>query len=173
MKSDQKNSDSSAHEDMIRQLMKPGDRKTGFKVPEGYFEELPGQIQSLINTPSSDPSFAHSSGHDLFGSVWIRIATAAVIIIALFLSIPLNKSGKDISSNTADTSNISAAYDASYANDATHSDYVSAIRLMEDPSEKIDESVSSITISDDGITDEDIIEYLKEQELDTDVLAQL
>ena len=45
--------------------------------------------------------------------------------------------------------------------------------MLENPNLENEVTVSFSTVNDDRITDEDIADYLKDQDLDTEVLAQL
>lgn len=143
----------------------------GFKVPEGYFDDLSKKMQEKI--ASGNPAKAVRL-HSYFSTRNIAIAAsvAALIIAGLFIvpAIQKNNNSNNGLSN-ANQTEIPAEnlmYDESVAmqNDADYQQ----IDLNEEM-EII--PVAEHFATDTTITDEDIIQYLSNEDLDTDLLAEL
>lgn len=143
----------------------------GFKVPEGYFDDLSKKMQEKI--ASGNPAKAVRL-HSYFSTRNIAIvASVAALIIAGLLIIPAiqNNSNSGNGFSNANQTEIPAEnlmYDESVAmqNDADYQQ----IDLNEEM-EII--PVAEHFATDTTITDEDIIQYLSNEDLDTDLLAEL
>lgn len=143
----------------------------GFKVPEGYFDDLSKKMQEKIASGIPVKAVRLRS---YFSTRNITIAASvAALIIAGILIIPAiqnnSNSGKGLSNaNQTEIPAENLLYDESVAmqNDADYQQ----IDLNEEM-EII--PVAEHFAADTTITDEDIIQYLSNEDLDTDLLAEL
>jgi hypothetical protein len=146
----------------------------GFKVPEGYFDSLPGRIMvkaEMEKDRQSNPGRMHSMVYST--KVWIPLLAAASIIFTLFFILPESKKTEDILSQVHDTMNLNNAYDASYAGDVLVADYKIMDVFLEQLSADQEISFDNLYYTEEEISNEAIIEYLNEQEIDIDLLAEL
>jgi hypothetical protein len=143
----------------------------GFNVPEGYFDDLSKKMQEKIASGNQSKTVRL---HSYFSTRNIAIAASvAALIIAGLLIIPAiqnnSNSGKGLSNaNQTEIPAENLMYDESVAmqNDADYQQ----IDLNEEM-EII--PVAEHFATDTTITDEDIIQYLSNEDLDTDLLAEL
>lgn len=143
----------------------------GFKVPEGYFDDLSQKMQEKIASGYQAKTVRQRS---YFSTRNIAIATsvAALIIAGLFIIPAMQKNNKAKSglsnANQTEIPAESLMYDESVAmqNDADYQQ----IDLNEEM-EII--PVAEHFAADTTITNEDIIQYLSGEDLDTDLLAEL
>jgi len=143
------------------------------KVPEGYFDALPGRVLDAIQKDQ------YNSGRKdkipslfLKRKAWIPLLAAASLLIAYILFIPgEQKSG--ISGIISDSLNQAATYDASYASDLLTEDLSISEHLLENMPEDVEISFEYTFTEGDTLVDEAILDYLENQELDTELLAQL
>ena len=69
--------------------------------------------------------------------------------------------------------NLTASYDASYATEAIQDEYVLMNEMLDDPDAQLNVETSSDFYESNEISDEDITDYLMDQDIDTDLLAEL
>jgi hypothetical protein len=145
-----------------------------FMVPAGYFDELPGRILDKIAVDKRRPAGSWKGASIfVFRNAWISYLAAATIIIALILIIPWQRSSNKVLTEIHDTLNLNTDYDASYANDAALADYKVIEEYLGNPSNSNYKTLNFNIMDLEEIPDEAIIEYLNEQELDTELLAEL
>jgi len=173
MKRDTKNFEQAETEDLLKSF---NSGKTGieaFKVPEGYFDALPSRIRDEISAGDYE-SHGHVWMKKQFASywVWIPVLSVSLVLLAIFTWMP-DKSKHETIAEIEDTLYLDQALDASYAGEVMFQEYTAVYEMLENPVLQNQEAVSFIGTGDDGITDEEIIEYLNNQELDTEVLSQI
>jgi hypothetical protein len=139
----------------------------GFKVPEGYFNSLGPRITDKIKKQENRsiikilvPSFRKPL-------VWIPVLSTAVVAVLLIFVVPAKKT---LTTPAVDEwAEINMAYDASYAEEV-----LLAESYIYD--KEIESSVVSnpgyVTLSKNEPTIDEITEYLKEQEIDTDIINE-
>ena len=150
---------------------RPGEES--FRVPEGYFHDLPGRIQDkIISARNEEGAFAWFLKLVLARKVWIPALVTACLLIALFIFLPGQKASQPLAAS-ADTLGLKAAYDASYAGETYNAEFAEIDKVMSDPTFDTGSSISFIHTSDPEITGESILDYLQDQELDPELLAQL
>lgn len=152
-----------------------GNKKAeAFKVSDAYFDELPSRIRDSI-TASNGKSVEYKWFPAALASKLVLIPALSIVIllVAIYFSIPSDKSSGISQIEVTDTSGVSLASDASYMQDVVTDEYTTIYKLMESAESISSNSVSFSSVSSDEISDDDIINYLEEQDLDTDVLAEL
>lgn len=164
-------------EDQLPDWMKASrSAESGFKVPVNYFEELPGRIEQTIRKEETGPQLNNAGSSTTRRIIIYRIApllAAASVIIALFFLFPVSKTSNVASNNTNDSLNLTASYDASYATEAIQDEYVLMNEMLDDPDAQLNVETSSDFYESNEISDEDITDYLMDQDIDTDLLAEL
>jgi len=174
MKRNNKHIDSLDPEEILERFSSGLEESKAFKVPEGYFDTLPSRIQDEISAQAQKKlHFPRLWGLFTTRRAWIPLLAVTTMLVAIFLFIPGRKNSQNTLAEIHDTLNLKVAYDASYAGDANFEEYVKVNDLLEKPGVKNPDSVSLFKTSYTGISDDDIIDYLKDQELDSEVLAQL
>lgn len=146
--------------------------KNPFQVPEAYFEDLPGRIQERISGQELEKIQRSSYlTRTLIRKLAVPVL-AALLITALYLFIPWQKTTTDTTSSLHDTLTLKADYDISYANDATISDFKVIEEYLDNPvNQEVSLNLGSTQLED--ISEDVIIEYLNEQEIDPDLFSQL
>jgi len=144
-----------------------------FRVPAGYFDELPGRVQDRILTERNGKRPVTWLTRLLrTRKIWIPVLAAACILIALFISLPVNKSTRPMAV-TSDSLNLKAAYDASYAGENISADYAEIDKVLSDSWFDAKTNISFIRTNDTELSNDSIIDYLQDQEMDPELLAQL
>jgi hypothetical protein len=161
-------------ENILKRFSSTMSEKQVFKVPDGYFESLPARIQDEIAAKAGrNLRSSWLQGLLLVRKAWIPVLSVAIVSLVLLILLPGQNHSDQASADTQDTLNSIEAYDASYAGDAINEEYLKIYQTVEDPNLENVLPVSFVSSSNDGITADDIVEYLQEQELDSEVLAQL
>lgn len=163
-------------EDKIEDWMKEsGSEQGGFKAPDNYFGELPGRIEQAIRNQEKGQKLKNtgSSTSRIVMYRVVPILAAASVIIALFFLFPVGKTTVLTSGSPYDSLNPNASYDASYATEAIQDDYVEMNEMLNAPDAQFDIEMTSEFYESNEITDQDISDYLMDQDLDTDLLAEL
>jgi hypothetical protein len=137
---------------------------SGLKVPEGYFDSLSPRIVDSINDRQSRkvnvPVFRKSI-------VWAPVLATITVAVLLIFVIPAKKNTTIPA--TDEWAEINMAYDASYAEEALFAEGYS----IDNELEKSDLKIESVSLSKNNEpTDEEITEYLKDQDLDLDMITE-
>jgi hypothetical protein len=174
MKKKNIHTDLTGPEEILRRFLPDNPGKEPFKVPEGYFDTLPGRIRDEIGArPATKFNPASIRSYFTFRRVLAPVLAIAVVAVLIFFLLPHPNSSKQSMVENKDTLNLTAGYDASYAGEALFDEYESISKMIEESNLTQDADISFTTTSNDGITNEDICDYLQEQELDSDVIAEL
>jgi hypothetical protein len=174
MKKSTKHNDLSDPEDILDGFIIQKPESEVFKVPEGYFDSLPSRIRDGISAQTQHdlrPSFFR--GLMATRKVWIPALAVAIAFIAIYLLVPGQQNAKESLAEINDTLNFRENYDASYAGEVNFDEYAAIYQMIEDKDIEDDLPASFITTSNDGISNDDICDYLQEQDLDTEVLVEL
>ncbi|MDO9257140.1 MAG: hypothetical protein Q7U54_16595 [Bacteroidales bacterium] len=148
-------------------LTKLRNETQGFKVPDGYFDSLSPRIVDEIKKRENRlivkilvPSFRKPL-------VWVPTLATAIVAILLIFVIPAKK----ISTiPVADEwTEINMAYDASYAEEALLAESYTYDKEIE--SSVITNNASASLIQNEP-TDDEITKYLKDHEIDTDIINE-
>ena len=137
---------------------------SGLNVPEGYFDSLSPRIVDSINDRQNRkvnvPAFRKSI-------VWAPVLATITVAVLLIFVIPARKNTTIPA--TDEWAEINMAYDASYAEEALFSEGYS----IDNELEKSDLKIESVSLSKNNEpTDEEITEYLKDQDLDLDMITE-
>jgi hypothetical protein len=161
-------------EEILKRFSRDQTGNEAFKVPDGYFDSLPERIRSEISSQISGKlNFFSIQNFFTIRRVWAPVLAVAILFIAIFLLLPHPESTHQSLLETTDTLNLNTAYDASYAGEAILDEYININKLIEESTLTDEVELSFVTTSDDGISGEDICDYLQAQVLDTEVLAEM
>jgi len=144
------------------------------KVPEGYFDLLPGRIHAAIrNDQDNSERKSKTQSLDFNYKFWIPLLAAASLVIALIVYSPFGEQKNNYKSMVNDTLNKANTYDASYASDLLADDLSTSEQLLESMPDDAEINFGYTPVEGDTLVEEAILDYLKNQELDTELLAQL
>jgi hypothetical protein len=141
------------------------DRESGHSVPSGYFELLSAQISArIIERPAKSGirNLVSLAGKTV---VWAPSLTTAIAAALFIFFIPAQHTITEKS--TSEWTELRMAYDESYAQEAILSE---AGTLEDQLSIAVPEEVAVNTSGDNELTPEEITEYLKEQDLENELL---
>lgn len=140
----------------------------GFRVPVGYFDSLSPRIVDAIKK-QENKSFIRILIPVFRKPVfWAPLAVTSVIAILLFFAIPDEKvSAVQIADEWTE---LTMVYDASYAEEALLAESHAIDNELEMTNIDFMETASIAGMNEP--TDEEITKYLKEQEIDNDILIQ-
>ena len=139
----------------------------GFKVPDGYFDALSPRIADSVN--KQDRSFVKTLLPTLRKPlVWAPAMASVVVVLLLVFAVPSKKASTiQVIDEWAE---LNMAYDESYAAEV----YLSESSIIDNELEKKDANyiaAASVSAKSDPTLDE-ITEYLKDQDIDTDILNE-
>jgi hypothetical protein len=137
----------------------------GLQVPDGYFDSLSSRISDRINkkSPTAIGSLIITLKKKV---VLIPITAIASVILALFILFPSGQKVPAIAGN--ELSEISLAYDASYAEEAYFSE---SCQIETELKELALSGTASNIVQPGEVTTTEIIEYLGNQEIDPEILS--
>ena len=138
----------------------------GFRVPDGYFDSLSPRIVDEIKK-QGNKSFIRILIPVVRKPVfWAPLAATSVIAILLLFAIPAEK--VPAVQITDEWTELTMAYDASYAEEALLAESHAIDNELEVANIDFMESAPITGMNEP--TDEEITKYLKEQEIDNDIL---
>ncbi|NVO20350.1 MAG: hypothetical protein HXX13_11650 [Bacteroidetes bacterium] len=145
-----------------------------FKVPETYFDQLPGRIHDRIGKESMPGILSLLKKMPyLKPRIVFPLAAAIIIIGGILIFLPRTKdSNRDLVMKQDSSVNMEE-YDESYATEAQFEEFSYAYQTLQD-SDLTNEVISGfISQNENSVSEQDIAEYLKDQDIDSDVLAEL
>ncbi|HEX7410839.1 MAG TPA: hypothetical protein VF298_01740 [Bacteroidales bacterium] len=149
-------------------------RTDPFQVPENYFDELPQKIMDWIAADTQKKQ-ENPQPSPILRRVWMSAAAVAAIAVFFMIIKPANivTISKSPIAKSTKTASLSDEYDQTYADEA----------LLLEENGITDKDVSTIDFNTMGIalssndttsaTTEEIIQYLLDENDDTDLLAGL
>jgi hypothetical protein len=142
--------------------------ESGCQVPEGYFDTLSPRIIDRIK--EKENRALSKSGILVFRKpvVWAPIVAVAIAAVLLIFIIP-SKSNQIIPAYD-ELADINMAYDASYAEEVLLAESYSRDKEIE-MAANIIPVTSSINVNSD-VTEEEIVEYLKDQDLEIEIITE-
>ena len=169
MKSKQNKPNLTNDDGLLPEILQEMRKETGgFKAPAGYFDSLSPRIIDRINSKE------HGSISKVLISgfkkplVWVPVMATLLVIIALVFLIPSQKESPLVVVN--EISDISMAYDPSYAQEAMLIESHTLETKLENSN--IDYTQTSILNGQDEPSAEEIIKYLKDNDVDTELLNE-
>lgn len=144
--------------------------KQGQQVPEGYFDTLSPRIVDRIGNRNRQNRLFIILTTIRKKFVWAPVMATSVIAVLLIFVIPGPKQLPVAPSD--ELSQILMAYDPSYAEESM----LTESEMIDNEIDKSDTfssgSENSFDSSDTGPTDDEIAEYLKNQEIETEMLTE-
>jgi hypothetical protein len=138
----------------------------GFKVPYGYFDSLNPRIADAIQKQENRSVFKTFFFSFRRPLVWAP-SMALIITILLIIVIPTRK--EPVSEVTDEWNEISMAYDPSYAEEV----FFTESNLIDTELENADNNIMTVSITGNNEpTDEEITKYLKDQDVDPELLIE-
>ncbi len=169
MKSKQNKPDLTNEDGFLPEIPEEMRKETGgFKAPAGYFDSLSPRIIDRIN--SKEQSSISNVLISVFKKplVWVPVMATLLVIVSLVFLIPSQKETPVIVVN--EISDISMAYDPSYAQEAILLESHTLETRLENSN--IDYTQTSILNGQNGPSAEEIIKYLKDNDVDTELLNE-
>ena len=138
----------------------------GFKVPDGYFDSLSPRIADALNKQEHRSFFQALVPSFRKPLVWAPVMATALVAVLLLFVIPATK--QSAIQVVDEWTEVNMAYDASYAEEALFAE--SSLLETEIANTDISniEFASNTTVNEP--TDNEITEYLKNQEIESDLL---
>ncbi len=160
------------HEEEIFRRKYP--HSEGFKAPEGYFDSLSEQLREQIANSENKPVQRwYNLRRQTLRPVMIPMAIVAAVLIAVFLFRPGKKSEQQVlNTDTLQPASI-YDYDESYAREAIAFEDVSLSDVVENTGDDLGYILSMSAANDTTLSETDIIDYLNDQEIDPELLAEL
>lgn len=167
MKPDIKNGPN-ASESLLPLLESLKTETQGYKVPDGYFDSLNSRIADKIKNRETSSFLRTSVPVNRKPILWVSVSATMLVAVVLIFVIHANK--ETVIPALDEWTEINMAYDPSYAEEALMAESnIIESELMETDNR----SIESVVLSDvNEPTDEEITEYLKTQELDTEILIE-
>ena len=150
-------------------LIKLKQADQGFKVPDNYFDSLSPRIIDGIKK-KENKSFSSAIIPQLRKpSVW-RSVIAVMIFATMIISFMLVKKEPAVLTATDEWTEMNIAYDESYAEEV----YLAESNILDEEMKNLDANyLASASVTANGEpTINEITEYLKEQEMYTDILNE-
>lgn len=149
-------------------LEKQRQENQGFKVPDGYFDSLSPRIIDSIQK-QENRSFINTLVTALRKPlVWAPAFASVAVVLLLVFAVPSKKA--TLPQVTDEWAEINMAYDESYAAEI----YLSESSIIDNELDKKDANyiaAASVSTKNEPTLDE-ITEYLKDQDIDTDILNE-
>ena len=172
-----KNQNSRKHPDQVKQPAQEASNEIArqsepFIVPDGYFDELPQRVMARIDLKQREIE-VNPKYSILLRRTWIPLAVAASVALFFFIRQPSNLAIKTDASDSIAATYHSIEYDPTYADEAL---LIQEASVTENDEAQIDfKSMSNALNSTDtnGITTEEKIQYLLDENYDTDLITEL
>jgi hypothetical protein len=153
------------NDDLSPLLLKLKGESTGIKVPEGYFDTLSPRIVDSINIKSSSKFTLPIYRKPL---VWAPVMVTIVTAVLLIFVVPTKKTSTTPAID--EWTEIEMGYDASYAEEVLFAESYSLENEIEN-SESITKS-PALSSNEDALTNDEISAYLKDQEVDIEMITE-
>jgi hypothetical protein len=142
--------------------------ESGYKVPVGYFDALSPRIIDRIN--EKDNKVLSKSGILVFRKpvVWAPLMAVAVAAVLLIFIVPPKKN--QIIPVYDELADINMAYDASYAEEVLLAESYNHDKEIEIAVNAIPVTTSVSESSD--LTEDEIEEYLKDQDIEIEIITE-
>lgn len=145
-------------------LQKMKQENSGLKVPAGYFHTLSPRIIDSIN--KQEQRKVHLP---VFRKPIVLAPALAILVVAVLLIFVIPSKETASIPLVDEWAEINMAYDASYAEEALFTESFK----IDNEIEKSDFKIESVSLSmNNEPTDEEITEYLKDQEMDMDMITE-
>lgn len=146
----------------------------GFKAPDRYFDSLMERLREQIADQKETGTHRwYSLNRRSLKPVFIPIGIVAALLIAVFLFLPGKKPVQQATNtDTLQPSGI-YEYDESYAREAIAIEDASLLEEVENSKDDFGYILSISAANDTTLSEADIIDYLNDQEVDPELLAEL
>jgi hypothetical protein len=149
-------------------------KREGLKVPDGYFDSLSQRVQDRVAaSDKKSPAKWFSLGQQSVKTLLIPVTITAVVLIAFIILLPNKKIEQQAIKTDTTPSASTFDYDASYAQEAIAIEDFDLRNEVANSKKDLGLVMSRVAENDTTISDSDIIEYLSEQEIDLELLAEL
>jgi len=157
--------ESEIHSPLLELIKKEGN---SLKVPDGYFDTLNPRIIDKINLQENRKSW--KQGLPVFRKpiVWAPVLATGLVAVLLIFVIPVKN--PEIIPAIDEWTEMNMAYDASFAEEALFTESYTIDNELENSGINISEASSAQ--DNNEITDEEIADYLKEQDLDPEMINE-
>ncbi|HPT14140.1 MAG TPA: hypothetical protein PK796_05075 [Bacteroidales bacterium] len=146
----------------------------GFKAPDGYFDSLSERLREQIaNSENELAQRWYTLNRQTLKPVMIPLAIVAAMLIAVFLFLPEKKSDQQATNTDTLPPASIYDYDESYAREAIALEDASLSDAVENTDDDLGYILSMSAANDTTLSETDIIDYLNDQEIDPELLAEL
>lgn len=147
-------------------LEKLREERQGFKVPHGFFDSLSPRIMDEIKKQDDRTWFTVHFPVFRKPKIWAPVMASMIVVVLLIFVIPLKK--EPVPQVASEWTQISSAYDASYAEEAI----LAESNIIDNQLENTDVGyIASASFSDrNEPTEDEITKYLIDQDVDTEIL---
>lgn len=139
----------------------------GLRVPDGYFDLLSPAIIDRIKEQENKSLLKSHSTVYMKPVVWAPVLATSVAVVLLMFIIPAEN--KETITETDEWTEINIAYDASYAEEVLLAESYNIDYELEN--NNIGDNESNTTKGVIELTDDEITEYLKDQEIDLELIT--
>ncbi len=169
MKTKQNISNQTNHPDQLPKVLEQLRKEvSGFKVPDGYFDSLNSRIVDGI---TNQENIAISKRVVLsFRKPWVWVPTLATVVVATLLIFVVPAKQDTAMPVSDEWTEINMAYDATYAEEALLAESHSIDQELEN--KDINYSASASLTGNNEPTKEEILKYLKEHEMESELLNE-
>ncbi len=171
MKSRIRKTDLSRQNEPDTSSLGPRPGREQFRVPEGYFEALPARVQDAIREKAGGKRFIPIPAFFSRKIVMIPLSLAVIVAAGLLLLLPYQQQSSGVMVTASDS--LKAAYDASYVADVQREEDLLLDSMIDNLPSHPELATPVIQLPKEEISEEAIIEYLKDQDLDIELLAEL
>jgi hypothetical protein len=143
-----------------------------FIVPEGYFDELPSRVMNKIERQKSRPK-AMLTFTGIIRNAWVPAALVTIAALIFFYEQPPQKNKNSTPLNSLVTSAPMNEYDPEYAEEAL---LIEEAGITEKDENQIDMNsmcVSLLKSDTASISNEEKIQFLLDENYDTEIIADL
>lgn len=162
---------SNEREELFRKKFPPA---KGFRVPEGYFDSLSANIRRSIESTEHKPRHAlFTDITNMLRRAWIPVSLLAALFIAFIVFFPGRKSGQQTVTESSVASAGLSSYDESYAGEAIAIEAADLSDEIENSNADPGLMLSKLSQNDTTLSKTDIINYLNQQDIDPELLAEL
>jgi|WetSurMetagenome_2_1015567.scaffolds.fasta_scaffold649898_2 hypothetical protein len=168
--SKKKDSQAENHSSTVSNEMSSG--QDPFTAPDHYFDELPGRVMDKITSEKKAQMFSPKTIF-LLKRAWIPLVLAASLALLIFIWKPSSDKNNNTTVNPSIATISSNEYDPSYAEEVL---MIEESAITEKDESQIDLNSISLALNNTdtaSITTDDKIQYLLNENYDTEIITNL
>ncbi|HOW30390.1 MAG TPA: hypothetical protein PLP88_02385 [Bacteroidales bacterium] len=144
------------------------------KTPPSYFDTLPSRIQDRIAMNDKRPVFTWiSNTYRTTRPVLIPVSLVAAILIVTSILLPIQKKENAVATTDTTSSTGVYEYDASYAHEVIAFEEADVAEEIENSEYDLGTTLGQTSGNDTTLSQSEIIDYLNQNEIEPELLAEL